>query len=87
MRKQLRDAELELRGKAKVIDTEIGGELAVGSADGKQQITGSLQSEHVKLADLAVPIDLFEVDVPENVDVEISEEIQQSLRVALDQSV
>ena len=80
----IRDKELELHGDAKVIDTEISGQLSVGSGDGRQQITGNLRSEHVRLSDLAVPIELFRVDVPENIDLEISEEIRKSVRVAVD---
>jgi hypothetical protein len=80
----LRDEALEIAGDAKIIDTEIDGQIKVDAVDGRQQIVGTLHSDLVKLPDLAILVRLFSVDWPDKIDMEISEEIEKNLRVALD---
>jgi hypothetical protein len=80
----LRGEALNMAGDAKIIDTEIDGQIKVDAVDGRQQILGNLRSDLVKLPDLAILIRLISVDWPDKIDVEISEEIEKSLRVALD---
>lgn len=81
---RLRGEALDIVGHAKVIDTEIDGQLKVDDVDGRQQIAGNLRSDLVRLPDLAILVRLFSVDWPDNIEVEISEEIGKSLRVAAD---
>lgn len=80
----LSEKTLEFRGDATVIDTDIGGRLALTSTEGRGMIVGTLQSDHVRLPDLAIPIRFFSVRAPANVDLEVAEDIRKKLRVALD---